>query len=383
MRKKRSTPIPLSRTAASPSRQAQIRKIFRNAQQSLHRGLAESPRAASSRIPRWKGSPNSTSSGTNTVGRRQTFPIPKQTGDGPKSPINNPAPAPLFLPSVQPIAMRHDTGSVDVPTTPNEGLARQAHIKGKYLSTSSSPKKRKSPLLSHHSAVSDGRTPPEQIQLARTIYENSVSYVSAWLDGLAKEEFQQVHNQRPSDGREEHSGGHVELTCMPQPSTCIGSDKGTTPQGCNSGQKSTTKSSTSDDTLADASMIPIPETPVLVRKPPPRSNHLNRDSGQKISPSIAQKRTVAPPRSKQSANLVPIHSQSSRHRRETPNLDRGGQHGGLSSRRALSELQNGIEIQGLSPHVTPFRKGKGPKRERCPSYYDEDILGPQGQEIDP
>lgn len=31
-------------------------------------------------------------------------------------------------------------------------------------------------------------------------------------------------------------------------------------------------------------------------------------------------------------------------------------------------------IKGLSPNVTPFRKGKGPKRNRCASYYDQDLL---------
>ncbi|QSS58996.1 hypothetical protein I7I51_08428 [Histoplasma capsulatum] len=31
-------------------------------------------------------------------------------------------------------------------------------------------------------------------------------------------------------------------------------------------------------------------------------------------------------------------------------------------------------LRDLSPHVTPFRKRKGPKRSRCPSYYDEDFL---------
>jgi hypothetical protein len=31
-------------------------------------------------------------------------------------------------------------------------------------------------------------------------------------------------------------------------------------------------------------------------------------------------------------------------------------------------------ISGLSPHVTPYRKGKEPKRLRRPSYYDSDIL---------
>lgn len=28
----------------------------------------------------------------------------------------------------------------------------------------------------------------------------------------------------------------------------------------------------------------------------------------------------------------------------------------------------------LSPNVTPFRKGKGPKRVRCASYFDGDVL---------
>lgn len=32
------------------------------------------------------------------------------------------------------------------------------------------------------------------------------------------------------------------------------------------------------------------------------------------------------------------------------------------------------EVAALSPHVTPYRKGKAPKRPRRPSYYDSDIL---------
>lgn len=35
-----------------------------------------------------------------------------------------------------------------------------------------------------------------------------------------------------------------------------------------------------------------------------------------------------------------------------------------------------LRIKELSPNVTPFRKGKGPKRSRCASYYDSDLLSP-------
>ena len=43
-------------------------------------------------------------------------------------------------------------------------------------------------------------------------------------------------------------------------------------------------------------------------------------------------------------------------------------------------------VVGLSPEVEMYRKGKGRKalkKERCASYYDEDIMGPRvGIEVD-
>ncbi|KAL1987733.1 hypothetical protein VTN96DRAFT_2573 [Rasamsonia emersonii] len=38
------------------------------------------------------------------------------------------------------------------------------------------------------------------------------------------------------------------------------------------------------------------------------------------------------------------------------------------------------EVAALSPHVTPYRKGKAPKRPRRPSYYDSDILFKKGSQ---
>ncbi|KAL1963762.1 hypothetical protein VTN77DRAFT_7828 [Rasamsonia byssochlamydoides] len=38
------------------------------------------------------------------------------------------------------------------------------------------------------------------------------------------------------------------------------------------------------------------------------------------------------------------------------------------------------EVAALSPHVTPYRKGKAPKRPRRPSYYDPDILFRKGSQ---
>ena len=48
----------------------------------------------------------------------------------------------------------------------------------------------------------------------------------------------------------------------------------------------------------------------------------------------------------------------------------------------FSEAENECfkRITRLSPKVEVFRKGRGPRKERCEGYWDEDILGGQVQE---
>lgn len=47
---------------------------------------------------------------------------------------------------------------------------------------------------------------------------------------------------------------------------------------------------------------------------------------------------------------------------------------GQGQGRDLDEVEDAEALRELSPYVTPYRKGRGPKGERRPSYWDQDVL---------
>lgn len=111
--------------------------------------------------------------------------------------------------------------------------------------------------------------------------------------------------------------------------------------------------------------VPMTATPVLLRKTQPsqtpQASEVNR--GYHLGPDKPSNSFSLPPRRKKmrsAANPMPARTDLA--------YDKSQQF------EIAEDEEAEQDILGLSPHVTQHRKGKGPKRVRCASYFDRDLF---------
>ncbi|ODH46542.1 hypothetical protein GX48_07380 [Paracoccidioides brasiliensis] len=139
-------------------------------------------------------------------------------------------------------------------------------------------------------------------------------------------------------------------------------------------------SSTSPSLREHRSKLPVPPTPVLVRKTQKCFTSPRAYIRGRISPTLPRGHYVLPPRRKKvrssSNSACPL--SSSAYDPMQPFEIAEDEDADIPAKpptgSSCPRKETWMGLRELSPHVTPFRKGQGPKRSRCSSYYDEDIL---------
>ncbi|KAK2773221.1 hypothetical protein FQN52_004693 [Onygenales sp. PD_12] len=258
----------------------------------------------------------------------------------------------------------------------------------------------------------EGDSPPGVNETKPTqASQNSFDGVHGWLEGLKNE---------PSTDSEEYDSALLlpdsdmgDLNAKPKdsgsnpapryrPSYCTGSDKeNISPSSSTMGIKlqespsstrdggfsssPSTESNSSNSTRRSRSRLPVPSTPVFVRKTQ-RTTASSSYPRRRISPTIPQGHFMLPPRRKKmkgSPSCKPPQTSLSYDLTQPFEVAEDEDAEIPQGRPILdAELQQqgtGEVIRELSPHVTRFRKGRGPKRPRCVSYYDKDLL--QGTDL--
>ena len=80
-----------------------------------------------------------------------------------------------------------------------------------------------------------------------------------------------------------------------------------------------------------------------------------------------------PPEHKNATDAVQLHTKDEKPRTPITFSAKISNSGGRLYFESCDDVEPATPV-GLSPDVECFRKGKGPKRVRCPSYYDQDIF---------
>ncbi|KLJ07843.1 hypothetical protein EMPG_16672 [Blastomyces silverae] len=248
---------------------------------------------------------------------------------------------------------------------------------------------------------------PDEAKLAQSLQDTSISDVQSWLDGLYDEPSSTMHEYDDSPSiskakREQalfvYNFPESQLATGHHCTSPLGRDdkENMSPSPSNSAARFPNRPSSlpckdSDIALsmeaspsafaqAHRSNFNAPSTPVLVRKPhkcytSPRSQR----RGQ-ISPTLPRSHFMLPPRRKKirsSSSSLPQRSPPAYDPTQPFEIAEDEIHDFPEHHPPRTSYQERAEVPGLkdlSPHVTPFRKGKAPKRPRCPSYYDEDLL---------
>ncbi|KAK2808188.1 hypothetical protein FQN50_004929 [Emmonsiellopsis sp. PD_5] len=236
--------------------------------------------------------------------------------------------------------------------------------------------------------------------------QNSFDGVHGWLEGLKDEpstdsEDYDISSSLPDSGRGDLNAKTRHSASKPapryRPSYCTGSDKENispssstmgiklqeSPSSTRDGDFSSspsTESNSSNSTRRSRSRLPVPSTPVFVRKTQ-GTNASSSYPRRRISPTIPQGHFMLPPRRKKmkaSESFVPpqasLHYDLTQPFEIAEDEDAGIPQGQPTVESELQQQGTDGGIKELSPHVTRFRKGRGPKRPRCASYYDKDLL---------
>ncbi|EGE78858.2 hypothetical protein, variant 2 [Blastomyces dermatitidis ER-3] len=400
--RKRESRALLARSVPSPSHSVHMRKIFQNASTSLHSTghVLGSPSLRRA---------NSPSGQKPDIHCTNTNKIPGRPSEDNHFSFTDQLPSPLLLhPVVSPNGSRWTmvpmadepiSSGFHSPSFPNRRITPELS-NSQYLNRSKPkrvplpPYQKKSPQMSL-----------DEAKLAQRFQDTSISDVQSWLDGLYDEPSSNMHeyDDFPSISKakkEEAVLGYnfpeSQLATGHHYTSLLKSDKenmSPSPSNCGArfpNQHSSLPCKGSDIALSmEASPSASaqahrskfnPSTPVLVRKPhkcytSPRSQR----RGQ-ISPTLPRSHFMLPPRRKKirsSSSSLPQRSPPAYGRAPPFEVAEDEIHDFPEQRPRTSYQEQMVLLPGLSdlsPHVTPFRKGKGPKRPRCPSYYDEDLL---------
>ncbi|PGH09545.1 hypothetical protein GX51_00651 [Blastomyces parvus] len=401
--RKRGSRALLERSVPSPSHSVHMRKIFQNASTSLHstEHVLESPILPRASSPSWQKADIHSTSTNKTWGRQ-----PEDNHFA----FTDQLPSPLLL---HPVVSPNGTRWTTVPMA-DEPISSGFH-------SPSFPHRRITPRLSNSQYLNRSKPkrvplPPYQTEipqlsldeakLAQHLQDTSISDVQSWLDGLYDESSNSMHGYDDSPSlskakREEallaDDFPESQLATGHHHISSVRSDKeNMSPSPSNSGGRFPNQSSSlpcegfeialsmeaspSASAQAHRSKFGAPSTPVLVRKPhkcytSPRSQR----RGQ-LSPTLPRNHFMLPPRRKKirsSSNSLPQRSPPAYDHTQPFEIAEDEIHDFQKQHPPRTTPQERVEAPGLrdlSPHVTPFRKGKGPKRLRCPSYYDEDFL---------
>ncbi|PGH34796.1 hypothetical protein GX50_02355 [[Emmonsia] crescens] len=398
---------PLARSVPSPSHSARMRKIFQNASTSLHssKHISGSPSSPYRlRIPRVTPPSWQESDIKNTYANEIAERPPEEN----HFTFTDQLPSPMLLhPVVSPNGTRWTTvpmadepisSGFHSPSFPNL-TNTQRLANSQYLNRS---KPKRVPLPPHQTGSSPLGL--DETKLAQRFQNTSISDVQSWLDGLYDEPSSDKHeyDDSPSVSRMKrgesnfvYSFPESQLANGHHYTSRLGSDKEnmspssstivirfpnqpSSPADKDSDYPVSMKSSLSASTRARRSKFPVPSTPVLVRKPQKCYTSPRSQGRGQISPTLPRGHFMLPPRRKKIRS-----SSSSPPQRSSPAYDliqpfeiAEDEESNIPEKRPLRAVcqQTLAGLRDLSPHVTPFRKGQGPKRSRCPSYYDEDLL---------
>ncbi|OJD27171.1 hypothetical protein ACJ73_01442 [Blastomyces percursus] len=399
---KRESGAQLARSVPSPSHSVHMRKIFQNASASLHSigrvlGAPSLPRANS---PSWQ-KPD--------IHCTDTSKLSGSPSEDVHFAFTDQLPSPLLL---HPVVSPNGTRWTTVPIA-DEPISSGFH-------SPSFPNRRITPGLSNSQYLNRSKPkraplPPyptkspqmslDEAKLAQRFQDTSVSDVQSWLDGLYDEPSSNMHeyDDSPSISKEKkeetilgYDFPEYQLATGHHYTSPLGSDKeNMSPSPSNRGarfpnQHPSLPCKSSDIALSiEASPSASaqarrskfnPSTPVLVRKPHKSYTSPRSERRGQISPTLPWSHFMLPPRRKKNRS-----SSSSLPQRSPPvygptqpfEISDDEIHDYSEQHTLRTSYQERVEAPGLrdlSPHVTPFRKGKGPKRPRCPSYYDEDLL---------
>lgn len=390
--RKRGSRPPLLRSVPSPSHSAHMRKIFQNATTSLH---SAGRILGSSSIPRVLAS-----EGVDIqIQDNDTYEISEKRSEDNHFTFTDQLPSPLLL---HPVVSPNGTRWTAVPM-PDEPISSGFHspyfphqtsspsfANSQYLSRS---KPKRVPLPPYHT----GSSPLDlaETKLAQRFQDTSISNVQSWLDGLCDEPSSGIHecDDSPSMNRVKRE----ESLVPSQHHTSLGSNtenkrhssstfivrvlnQPPSPAGKDSDSLLPIDSSPTAIPRPNRSKYNAPSTPILVRKPHKCYTSPRSQGRGHISLTLPRGHFMLPPRRKRtraSSSSLPQQSPPAYGITQTFEVAEDGISDILGKRSLPTSYQEQVTLTGLrdlSPHVTPFRKGKGPKRSRCPSYYDEDFL---------
>ncbi|PGH10581.1 hypothetical protein AJ79_05403 [Helicocarpus griseus UAMH5409] len=411
--RKRTSQAALTRQAPSPGHSANMRRIFQNASTSLHSNrhtsFSGSPASSMSRIPRLTDAPQTLSTQQSTL-RNINTEHSTENKDENYFTFTDQLPSPLLLhPKVSPNGTRWTTvpmadepisSGFNSPAFYGKMNAQKSANPGHFLNRF---KPKKVPL-----PASKMRSPSpglDERELNQKFQNTSISDVQSWLDGLNDQPPTEKHGyyDSPSIGRnktkelpfeyeqpEVQANTYLYSSCMgsnkentsPSPSSIVVSKLGQRSRTGNEypDSPSSTQYSATSSTRACTSKLEVPSSVVVVRKSPKNSISRRPDGSRRISPTPPRGHFMLPPRRKKvrSSSMSP-HPRSSPVYDCTQPFEIAEDEDLDVSKSSPIEATRGkqesfSELRELSPHVTPFRKGKGPKRPRCSSYYDEDLL---------
>ncbi|OJD16873.1 hypothetical protein AJ78_02970 [Emergomyces pasteurianus Ep9510] len=401
--RKRASRAPLARSVPSPSHSARMSKIFQNASTSLHADVHTSKPPFS---PYRLGVPRVTCPSSRGTDSKNTD--ANKTAESPPEDnhfsFNDQLPSPLLLRSVVspngtrwttvPMADEPISSGFHSPSFPHHtSTPRLANPQ--YLNLS---KPRRVPLPPRHTKSSP--LDPDETKLAQSFQHTSISDVQSWLDGLSDEPSCEMHNYDDSpsvnrlkrgdpnfnyNARDHHDisslGVYRENMSLSSSNLVNGfPEQLSLAKGANSDSPLSMKSSPSTSAQARRSKIPLTSTPVLVHKPRKCCTSPRPQGRGQISSTLPWGNFTLPPRRRKvrSSSSSPLQRFSPAYYIAQPFKIAEDKSTGISEEcRQRTTCQQQVALPGLrdlSPHVTPFRKGRGPKRSRCPSYYDEDLL---------
>ncbi|EEH34874.1 hypothetical protein PAAG_05921 [Paracoccidioides lutzii Pb01] len=248
---------------------------------------------------------------------------------------------------------------------------------------------------------SEARSSPlnlNEAKLTQCFQNTSISDVQCWLDGLNVEPPSDLYesDDSPSVSRMKREVYHSDCN-IPQSqvlnghhfSPRVGSDKENMSPSSSTfaaGPKlspplhirdeeydapDSVASSTSPSFREYRSKLPVPSTPVLVRKTQKCFTSPRAYVRGRISPTLPRGHYVLPARRKKVRSSSAYDPMPPFEIEEDKDADIPVKPPIGSS---CPRKETWMGLRELSPHVTPFRKGQGPKRSRCSSYYDEDFL---------
>ncbi|OAX79020.1 hypothetical protein ACJ72_06663 [Emergomyces africanus] len=401
--RKRASRAFLTRSVPSPSHSTRMRKIFQNASTSLQTD-GQTPKSPSS--PYWLSIPRVTSPSWQGTNSKYTDAnnIADRTSEDNHFSFTDQLPSPLLL---HPVVSPNGTRWTTVPMG-DEPMSSGFH-------SPFFPRQRSTPRLANPQYLNRSKPkrvplPPNQTRsspldldetkLAQRFEHTSISDVQSWLEGLNDEPSSDMHeyDDSPSLSRVKREESKLVYNASDYHYTSrLGSQRENMPPSSSNlvirfpKQPSSTDDkvpdyplsmeySPSTSTQAGKPKFPVTSTPVLVRKPRKCYTSPRPQGRRQISPTLQQGQFVLPPRRKKvrSSSSSPLQRMSLKHDLALPfeiaEDSNASVPEGCPQKTSCQQQAAILGLSDLSPHVTPFRKGQGPKRSRCPSYYDEDLL---------